>query len=60
MILPDGDVLVGIFEHGAAIVIYVEVIGGGEDSDHGRELLRGRFAKHGVSVRCESIWAQRP
>lgn len=48
--LADGDVLVGVFEHGGPVTVRVEVVGGGKDGDNGGEFLRGCLAMHGVSA----------
>jgi len=49
IVLPDGDVLVCVFEDRTAIVVCIQVIRGRKNRDHGRELLRRRFPVHGVT-----------
>lgn len=49
VILPYCDVLVRIFEDGAAVVVHIQVIGRREDSDHRRELFRWGFAVHCIA-----------
>ena len=46
--VPDGDALVLVLDHRAAVVVHVEVVGRAEDRDHRRELLRRGLAVHRV------------
>lgn len=49
VVLSDRDVLVGVFEDRAAVVVHVEVVGRGEDGDDGREVAFGGLAVHRVA-----------
>lgn len=46
---PDGDVLVLVLYHGAAIVVHIQVVGRAEDRNHRREFLRRSLAMHRIS-----------
>ena len=54
VVLSDSDVLVGIFEDGATVMVYIQVVGGGKNGDYGRELLCGRLAEHSIPAEYQN------
>ena len=49
IVLPNRDILVGIFQNSTAVVVHVQIVRRGEDGDDRREVAFGCFAVHGVS-----------
>ena len=49
VVLPNGDVLVRIFEDRTAVVVGVQVIWGRKYRDDGGEFLRRRFPVHSIT-----------
>lgn len=47
--LPNHDVLIAVLDHRPAVVIHIQVIRRGEDSNDGGELPRGGLLEHGVA-----------
>ena len=52
VVLSYRDTAVGVLDDCAAVVIYVEIIGGREDGDDGREAFGRRLLVHGISGKC--------
>ena len=49
IVLPNGNVLVRVFEDRTAVMVGVQIIRGRKYRDDGREFLRRRFPVHSVA-----------
>jgi hypothetical protein len=49
IVLPNRNILVGIFQYSPTIMVHIQIVWRGEDSDDRREVAFGCFAVHGVS-----------